>query len=67
MTIAIIRHTRCRSYDAKNMIDSASAFRVVLHHFNRNDSNYVEIEGKLCFTVHQADKAITSHFAKEPA
>ena len=67
MTIAIVRHSRKGAHEVQNMIDASYAMQLVLNHFNASPANYVAVEGKLCFTYYQADKAITSHFKKVAA
>lgn len=67
MTIAIVRHSRKGANPVQNMIDASYAMDLVLKHFNASPANYVAVEGKLCFTFYQAEKAITSHFKEVAA
>lgn len=60
--VTIIRHTRVRSYDEARMIDTHYAMRMCERHFSRSDSNYVEVNGRLCWNLYQAEKAIRNHF-----
>lgn len=60
--VIIVRHTRTRSYDAANMIGPDYAMRMCERHFARSDCNYVEVNGRLCWTLYQAEKQIRAHF-----
>ncbi len=61
-TVKIIRHTRCRSYDPQNMIDRHHALRMCERHFQRSEANYVEVNGRMCWCLHQAETQIRRHF-----
>lgn len=58
LPVTIVRHTRTRSYEPANVIDTNHAMRMCQRHFLRNDCNYVEINGRLCWTLYQAEKQI---------
>ena len=60
--VTIVRHTRTRSYDPANMISSEYAMRMCERHFLRSDANYVEVNGRLCWSLYQAEKQIRAHF-----
>lgn len=60
--VTIIRHCRARSYDEARMIDTHYAMRMCERHFARSDSNYVEVNGRLCWNLYQAEKQIRAHF-----
>ena len=60
--VTIVRHTRTRSYDAANMIGPDYALRMCERHFSRSDCNYVEVNGRLCWNLYQAEKQIRAHF-----
>lgn len=60
--VTIVRHTRTRSYDAANMIGPDYAMRMCERHFARSDCNYVEVNGRLCWTLYQAEKQIRAQF-----
>lgn len=60
--VIIIRHTRVRSYDPANMISQDYAMRMCERHFARSGGNYVEVNGRLCWSLYQAEQQIHKHF-----
>lgn len=41
-------------------IDKHHAMKAINAHMNAHDANIVKVEGRLCFTLHQAEKRIDS-------
>ncbi len=60
--VKIVRYTRTRAYDVASMIGPDYAMRICERHFARNDFNYVEVNGRLCWTLYQAECQIRKHF-----
>ena len=60
--VKIVRYTRTRAYDVAIMIGPDYAMRICERHFARNDFNYVEVNGRLCWTLYQAECQIRKHF-----
>ncbi len=46
------------------MISQEYAMRMCERHFARSDGNYVEVNGRLCWSLYQAERQLIQHFCE---